>query len=153
VKFNHDFIGREALEGMVAEGRDTARSKVTLVWNADDAARLVGYVFQPGPGAKILNLPMPLYATFQFDRVLADGKDIGRTAFTGYSANERAILALATVDSAYAGPGTDVTVLWGESPNTVKPTAEQHVQVALRATVQPAPITEYARTAYRAATA
>jgi syringate O-demethylase len=153
VKFNHDFIGREALERIVAQGRDKARSKVTLVWNADDAAGLVGSVFQPGPGAKILNLPMPLYATFQFDRVLAGGKDIGRTAFTGYSANERAILALATVDSAYAEPGTEVTVLWGESPNTAKPTVEHHVQVELRATVEPAPITEYARTAYRAVSA
>lgn len=153
VKFNHDFIGREALERAAAERRDTARSKVTLVWNADDAAGLAGFVFQQGPGAKILNLPMPLYATFQFDRVLAGGKDIGRTAFTGYSANERAVLALATVDSAYAEPGTEVTVLWGESPNTAKPTAEPHVQVALRAIVQSAPITDYARTAYRAASA
>ena len=152
VKFDHDFIGREALQRIVAEGRDKARSKVTLVWNDEDVARAVGSLFQPGVGAKVMNLPMPLYATFQFDRVLADGKDIGLSAFTGYSANERSVLALAVVDSAYAEPGTQVTVIWGEEPNSTKPQVEEHVQVTIRATVQPAPLTEFARTGYRAAT-
>lgn len=71
----------------------------------------------------------------------------GRTAFTGYSANEGAILALVAVDSAYAQPGTEVTVLGGEAPNSTEPQVEEHVQVAIRATVQPAPLTEFARAA------
>jgi syringate O-demethylase len=125
---------------------------VTLVWNDEDTARAIGSIFQPGVGAKVMNLPMPLYATFQFDRVLADGKDIGLSAFTGYSANERSVLALAVVDSRYAEPGTQVTVIWGEEPNSTKPQVEEHVQVTIRATVQPAPLTEFARTGYRAAT-
>lgn len=74
----------------------------------------------------------------------------GRTAYIGYSANEGAILALAAVDSACAEPGTEVAVLRGEAPNSTRPQVEQvegHVQVAVRATVQPAPLTEFARAA------
>lgn len=92
---------------------------------------------------------MPLYSSFQFDRVLVDGQQVGRSAWTGYSANEGALLSLATIDEAYAEPGTEVTVLWGENPPTSKPTVEEHVQVTLRATVAPAPIGEYARETYR----
>jgi syringate O-demethylase len=149
VRFDHDFVGREALEAFVAEGRDEARSKVTLVWNGDDVARATGSLFHPGPGAKFIKLPMALYATFQFDRVVAGGKDIGLSTWTGYTANERAILSLAVVDRDYAAPGTEVTVIWGEEPNSSKLQVEEHVQVSIRATVQPAPLTELARTAYR----
>ena len=38
VKFDHDFIGREALERMVAQGTTERRKKVTFVWNGDDCA-------------------------------------------------------------------------------------------------------------------
>lgn len=149
VRFDHDFVGREALERLVAEGRDKARTKVTLVWNGDDVAEATGSMFGPGPGAKFVKLPMALYATFQFDRVLADGKDVGLSTWTGYTANERAILSLAVIDSAFAEPGTEVTVLWGEERRSAKLQVEEHVQVSIRATVQPAPLTEFARTAYR----
>ncbi|MFI6366185.1 hypothetical protein ACIBG0_25895 [Nocardia sp. NPDC050630] len=152
VKFDHDFIGREALEKMVTEGRDKRRKKVTLVWNGEDVARAVAITFQPGVGAKVLNLPMPLYATFQFDKVLAGGQEIGISAYTGYSANEKAVLSLAVVDSAHAEPGTEVTLVWGEAPNSNKLQVEEHVQVTIRATVQPAPLAEHARTTYRTAT-
>ncbi len=39
VKFDHDFVGREALEKMADEPR---RKKVTLVWNGDDVTRAFG---------------------------------------------------------------------------------------------------------------
>src|SRR5699024_5347298 len=35
IKFDHDFIGRDALERMVAEDRTDTRRKVTLVWDSD----------------------------------------------------------------------------------------------------------------------
>ncbi len=150
VKFDHDFVGREGLERLVAEGKSDARRKVTLVWNADDVAEATGSLFRPGPGAKFVKLPMALYATFHYDRVVADGASIGLSTWTGYSANERALLSLAVVDSRYAEPGTEVVVVWGEEPNSRKPQVEPHVQVSIRATVQPAPISEFARTQYRA---
>lgn len=150
VRFDHDFIGREGLERLVAAGRDRSRAKVTLVWNADDVAKAAGSLFHPAPSAKFIKLPMALYATFQYDEVVTGDRHVGVSTWTGYTANERAILSLAVVDSAFAEPGTEVTVIWGEKPNSPKLQVEEHVQVPIRATVRPAPIAEFARTAYRA---
>src|SRR5699024_11721352 len=36
IAFDHDYIGRQALETMPAEG---SRKKVTLVWNGDDVGK------------------------------------------------------------------------------------------------------------------
>jgi syringate O-demethylase len=93
---------------------------------------------------------MSLYDTFHFDRVEAAGRIVGLSTWTGYSANERAILSLAVVEPEFAEPGTEVTVYWGEDTPSSKVQVEDHVQVAIRATVQPAPLTEEARTVYRA---
>ena len=43
VKFDHDFVGREALEAM-ADGEH--RTKVTLVLNDEDVTRTIGMMFQ-----------------------------------------------------------------------------------------------------------
>jgi len=151
VAFDHDFIGREALENMVAEGANERRKKVTLVWNGDDTAEAAGSKYKPGPGAKYFNEPMALYDTFHYDRVEdAEGRVIGVSTWTGYSANERAILSLAVVDAELAEPGTEVVVVWGEDTPSSKVQVEDHVQVKIRAIVQPAPLATKARTVYRA---
>ncbi len=151
VQFDHDFIGREALEKMEAEGKDKARKKVTFVWNGDDTEKAYGSMFHPGQGAKFINLPMSLYDTFHNDRVeTADGKLVGISTWTGYSANERAILSLGVVDASLAEPGTELTLIWGENPNSSKAQVEEHVQVKIRVTVQKAPLYAKARTEYRA---
>ena len=149
IGFDHDFIGRQALERMVADGRAEQRRKVTLVWNGDDVAAAYGSMFHEGPGAKFINLPVALYDTFHFDRVEADGRIVGVSSWTGYSANERAMLSLATVDARCAAPGTQVTVVWGEDKPSSKVQVEDHVQCRIRATVMPAPLIESARTVYR----
>ena len=149
VAFDHDFIGRAALEEMVADGRAVKRKKVTFVWNGDDTAAAYGSLFQKGPGAKFINLPMALYDTFHFDRIEADGKIIGLSSWCGYSANERSMLSLGVIDSSRAEPGTEVTLIWGEDTPSSKSQVEDHVQVSIRAVVQPAPLTEKARTSYR----
>ena len=94
---------------MAAEGKTERRKKVTFVWNGDDTAAAYGSMFHKGPGAKFINLPMSLYDTFHADRVEANGKVVGLSTWTGYSANERAILSLGTIDAALAAPGTEVT--------------------------------------------
>ncbi|MDX2376361.1 aminomethyl transferase family protein [Microbacterium sp. LRZ72] len=150
VAFDHDFIGREALEKMIADGTSKAHQKVTLVWNGEDTGAAFASMFQEGPGAKYFNLPMALYDTFHFDRVEINGKQVGVSTWTGYSSNERAMLSLAVVDADVAEPGTEVTVVWGEDTPSSKAQVEDHVQVKIRATIQPAPLTEKARTSYRA---
>jgi glycine cleavage system aminomethyltransferase T len=137
IKFDHDFVGREALE----RGAQTppARTKVTLVWNADDVTAAVGSLYRPGPGAKYIDMPKARYATHHGDKVLADGRQVGISLDCGYLANEREMVSLATLDNEYAQPGTEVTVVWGESPVSAKPAVEEHVQVEIRAVVAPSP--------------
>ena len=149
IGFDHDFIGREALEKMAAEGAAERTKKVTLVWNGEDTSAAFASMFREGPGAKYINLPVPLYDTFHFDRVEANGRVVGVSSWTGYSANERAILSLGTIDAEFAAAGTEVTVFWGEDKPSSKVQVEDHIQVGIRATVMPAPLTVKARTEYR----
>ncbi|TWH72720.1 aminomethyl transferase family protein [Modestobacter roseus] len=149
-KFDHDFIGRSALEQQVASGRAEANRKVTLVWNGDDVEKAFGSLFHDGVGAKFFNLPIAHFATYHYDRVEnSSGALIGRSTHTGYSANERSVLSVAVVDASVAEPGTEVTVVWGEPTPSSKPAVEDHVQVKIRATVQPAPLVAKARAEYR----
>ncbi len=147
VKFDHDFIGREALEKMAGTPR---RKKVTLVWNGEDFARVFGTLCQAGDIAKYIDLPLANYATLPYDKVLKDGKTIGISTYTGYIYNERAMISLAMLDVEHAGIGSEVVVVWGEEGRgSTKPTVEPHVQAKMRATVASVPISEVARVAYR----
>jgi vanillate/3-O-methylgallate O-demethylase len=150
LKFDHDFIGRAALEQQVADGRAEANRKVTLEWNGDDVEQAFGSMLHPGRSAKYMNLPISDYATYQYDRVeSSDGGYVGRSAHCGYSSNERSMLSLAVVDAGVAEPGTEVVLVWGEPTPSSKPAVEDHVQVKIRATVQPAPLVAKARGEYR----
>ena len=148
VKFDHDFVGREALEKMAGNQK---RKKVTLVWNGEDVTRAMGSLFHSGGDiAKYIDLPLANYSTLPYDKVLKDGKTVGVSTYTGYTFNERAMISLAMVDVAHSEPGAQVTLVWGEEGHgSAKPTVERHVQAEIRATVAPAPYAEVARVAYR----
>ena len=145
VNFDHEFIGRSALEGMSAQ-----RAKVTLVWDEEDVAAAMRSLFEDGLPAKYIALPKARYGFFQVDKVLLDGVQVGISHDCGYMANEQTFASLASIDLAHAAPGTRVTVVWGESPNSRKPAVEPHRQVEIRATVAPAPFSAEARENYRA---
>jgi glycine cleavage system aminomethyltransferase T len=146
IRFDHDFVGRAALEKL-AEA--PPRTKVTLVWNADDVTRAVGTMYRPGPGAKYIEMPKARYATHHEDKVLVDGRQVGISLDCGYLANERVMVSLATLENEFAQAGTEVTVVWGEQPVSAKPAVEDHVQVEIRATVAPVPFVDFARESYR----
>lgn len=148
VKFDHDFIGRAALERMAAR---PARRKVTLVWNGDDLANVFrGLSDRSSDIPKYIDLPLANYATLPYDKVLHNARTVGISTYTGYTYNERAMVSLAMVENAYSEPGTTLTLVWGEEGRgSTKPTVERHVQATIRATVAPAPISEVARVAYR----
>ncbi len=146
VKFDHDYIGKEALEKFAANPR---RKKVTLVLNGDDVTQAIGTMFQNGDRAKYFDFPSAVYATYPYDQVLKDGEFIGISTWVGYSANEGKMLTLAMLDVEHSEPGTEVTFVWGEEGGgTAKPTVEPHVQIEIRATVYPAPISKVARKEY-----
>jgi vanillate/3-O-methylgallate O-demethylase len=145
VKFDHDFIGREALEAIADTPR---RKKVTLAWNGDDVARAMRTLFEGGDPVKYIDLPLSNYATWPYDKVLRGGKQVGFSTFSGYSSNERSMLSLAMVD-VDVELGDEVTIIWGEEGGgSSKPVVERHVQADIRAIVGPCPYSEVARTSY-----
>ncbi|WP_181782918.1 aminomethyl transferase family protein [Pseudonocardia pini] len=146
VKFDHEFVGRAALEELA---KNPPRTKVTLVWDNDDVTAAIGSLLGKGPGAKYLDLPKIRYALHQEDKVLLGGEQIGISLDCGYIANERAMVSLATIAKEHAEPGTEVTVVWGEEPNSAKPQVEEHRTWPIRATVAPVPFVQFARTNYR----
>ncbi|MHA6624919.1 vanillate/3-O-methylgallate O-demethylase [Pseudonocardia sichuanensis] len=148
VKFDHDFVGRDALAGIDAASQ---RRKVTLAWNAEDVAKLLASPVDPdGPGYQFFDLPNANYGSSNFDSVVdADGDVVGLSLFTGYSANERKALSLATLNPDVP-LGAEVRVIWGEPDGgSRKTTVQPHEQLAVRAVVSPAPYAATAREHYR----
>jgi syringate O-demethylase len=147
VKFDHDFVGREALEKIAQNPR---RTKVTLALNSDDVLRAMGTMFDKSDRAKFFEFPSAVYSTWPYDKVTKDRKTVGISTWIGYSSNEGKMLTLAILDNEHAHNGNEVTFVWGEQPGTgSKPTVEPHVQTEIRATVCPVPYAEVAREAYR----
>jgi vanillate/3-O-methylgallate O-demethylase len=131
VAFNHDFLGREALE----KGRDQVRRrKVTLELDEADARRLMGGDF---------------FVDYGRYRIENGSKLVGLTSYTGRIAKAGKVLSLSLVEPEHAEPGTRVTFVWGNHPGgDTAPDAEPGF-VRIGATVRPSPYDEYARTQYR----
>jgi len=147
VKFDHDFHGREALEKVDAASQ---RKKVTLAWNGEDMAKIFASLFDPdGTPYKFFDLPLANYASSNYDRVTdAGGRTVGLSMFTGYSANEKSALSLATVDHEIP-VGTELRVVWGEPDGgSKKTTVEPHRQIEVRAVVSSVPYSRVARETY-----
>jgi syringate O-demethylase len=143
VKFDHDFIGREALEKRGGVGR----KKVTLELDSTDVIRAIGTQFQKSNRAKYFDWPSAVYATWPYDRVLKDDKSVGISTWCGYTSNAGKFLTLAMLAPESANPGTEVTFAWGEQ-NSTRPTVEKHVPTQIRAIVCPVPYSEVAREEY-----
>jgi len=145
IKFDHDFIGREALEKMQAQPH---RKKVTFAWNAEDVVKVFASMFEPGDIYKYIDLPQSNYASASYDKITLSGKTVGFSMFSGYSYNERSLLSLGVVDPD-VNPGTEVTLVWGEPHGgSRKPTVERHRQTEIRAVVSPVPYSKVARETY-----
>ena len=96
VKFDHDFIGREALEQIDPAAQ---RKKVTLAWERrrrrQDLRLDVRHRRRAATSSSTCRSPTT--ASSNFDSVLdPDGNVVGFSMFTGYSANEKRALSLAT---------------------------------------------------------
>ena len=147
VRFDHDFIGRAALE---AKKDRPHRHKVTLRWNNDDVVRVFASMFNQEDRYKYMDMPASHYATCPYDLVSKDGSPVGLSHYPVYTTNVAGWISLALVDEAVAASGTEVTITWGEPDGgTRKPTVERHVQTEIGATVAPCPISVAAREIYR----
>ncbi|MGD6980574.1 MULTISPECIES: vanillate/3-O-methylgallate O-demethylase [Citricoccus] len=147
IKYDHDFIGREALEQMDPSAQ---RHKVTLAWDDEDMARIHASMYGKGElPYKFFDLPNANYGSSNFDAVVDEsGRVVGLSMFTGYSFNERTALSLAVVD-----PGVQVgdrlKVVWGEpGGGSGKTTVERHRQIEVNVTVSPVPYSSEVRENY-----
>ena len=153
VKFDHDFVGREALEALADRSH---RRKVTLLWHPDDFTGVYRRLTDDGPTAMHVDLPVSATARMHYDRVEdADGNLVGFGTYPGYSYNERAMMSLGSVEERFAEPGTELTLVWGEDGGGARSAGwiEPHEQIRVRVTVAPSPVSDVARQYRRVQTA
>ena len=148
IRFDHEFVGRDAL---LRRRDEPALRKVTLQWNPEDAGSLFTQMLTPGGrNVRFLHLPaMCDKLDKHYDTLTLDGRGVGNSAYTAYSANERSLLSLALVDDTVR-IGDEVVIGWGEAGggygSAVTPATDI---VPIRATVSPAPFAQVAREDYR----
>ena len=145
MKFDHDFIGRDALEQIEPAAQ---RKKVTLAWEGEDVAKIFASLFDvEGESYQFFDLPIANYGAAGYDSVLdADGNVVGLSMFTGYSANEKRALSLAT-RRPEVEIGAEVHVVWGE-PGDAQDDGGASPADTVRAVVSPAPYSVTARLEY-----
>jgi vanillate/3-O-methylgallate O-demethylase len=138
LKFDHDFIGREALERM---SKQPKRKKMTLVWNRDDLVKVFTSQFGNGPRFKAMEFPSIYFGWPQLDAVRDSSGSLAGVSFhCGYTSNEGEVLSLAAINESQAIPGKELILTWGE-PNggSAKPQVERHEQTTIRVVVAPCP--------------
>lgn len=145
IKFDHDFVGREALEKLADQPH---RKKVTLLWHPDDFAQVFQRLVADGPTALHVDLPVAATGRLHYDKVLDEnGELVGFGTYPAYSYNERAMMSLGSVDETLAVPGTQLQLVWGEDGGGSRSggRVEPHEQITIRVTVAPTPIGDVAR--------
>jgi vanillate/3-O-methylgallate O-demethylase len=124
IKFDHDFIGRKALEEEVARPRRVIR---TLVWNADDVIDVYASLYRAGKPFHYMEIPRDQRGFMYADRVIGNDKVVGVATSRGYSYYFRQMLSLCVIDVDWSDPGTEVNLIWGEPG---EPQKEIRAQVA-----------------------
>jgi len=121
VRFDHEFIGRKALEQEIANPR---RTVATLRWNPDDVIDIYASLMRPGEEYKTIDLPTTpsWYGGFfaHADYILQGDRVIGFSSGTIYSYYFREVISMATIDVESAKIGTEVIVQWGDHGCRIK---------------------------------
>ncbi|MFE2062758.1 aminomethyl transferase family protein [Streptomyces sp. NPDC059467] len=140
IHFGHDFQGRDALLKARDEAKDEElRKKVTLVLDPHDVHRVLGDGRDPG---FVLS-----YARHRVES--GEGDLVGVTMQIASVDPVGTVLAQTLIAPAHSAPGTAVSVVWGEHPGGgTAPDADLGFP-RIRATVQPSPFDQHARTRYR----
>jgi vanillate/3-O-methylgallate O-demethylase len=140
VRFDHDFVGRPALEALAGQPH---RRKVWLRWNPEDCGKvLASSLFDGKNRAKYLKQPYTDYGISQNDTVLMNGRVVGVSTYSSYTVNIGSFASIGLIDEGDAKDGAEVTLIWGEPDGgTSKPNVERHVQREIRATISLNPLT------------
>ena len=126
IKFDREFIGRDALEKEVSIPKRVMR---TLVWDAGDVSDVFASLFRDVT-YQFMEMPRDQRGFMYMDKVLKNDRAVGISSSRGYSYYFKKMLSLCTIDVEYSEPGTQVTVVWGDPGSPQK-----HI----KATVAPAP--------------
>lgn len=117
IKFDHDFVGRKALEKAVA---NPTRVMVSLEWNLEDIIDVYRSQFEAGEPYQNMDAAIHYQwtapygtNTFWADQVLRDGRMIGISSGRAYSYFYRRMISLCSIEIAHSKIGTQVEVLWG----------------------------------------
>lgn len=148
IRFDHDFVGREALQRM-QDGYH--RRKVSLVLDPDDTAAIFRSQMSPGENGKAMEMPTAHYGSYQYDSVFDKaGNQVGLSTYMSFIAPDGALVSLAVVDEEFAQEGTEVSLLWGEPRGRPRRLAvEPHVQMEVKARVSGWPFSKVAQSGYR----
>lgn len=133
IAFNHDFIGREALEKLKTS---TTRARVTFVLNLEDVKKNFG----ENPDYWLS------YARYS---IQVNGRHVGVTYWTAFIDPVGTILSLGLINNEFAQPGTAVELVLGEHPGFGAASDVESGFPRLRATVDVSPYNEHARLQYR----
>lgn len=124
VKFNHDFIGKEAL---LEIAKKPSRTCVTLEWNAEDIAKVFATMLTPGeepceditkPSDTGYNICCREFRfEYRADKVFAGEKEIGLASGRIMSYTYNSMISLAFIAPEFAAEGTELKILWG-TPGT-----------------------------------
>ncbi|MGI6217492.1 MAG: glycine cleavage T C-terminal barrel domain-containing protein [Coriobacteriales bacterium] len=121
VNFNHDFLGKEALEKI---SKSPHREMVTLEWNHEDILDVERSQFEDKtpyfPIEGPVDIPQNGEFEYRGDQVLADGKCVGISTGRCFSWYYRKMLSLAVIKPEYATIGTEVKILWGDEDTRQK---------------------------------
>ncbi|KQU38462.1 aminomethyltransferase [Rhodococcus sp. Leaf225] len=118
-KFDHDFVGRSAIEAEAAAPR---RKTVTLRWNKDDVVDVFASQFDPGEEYKNFEFPTTPQspAGGHADLVTLDGKPVGVSSVAVYSYYYRHMISHCTLDLEHADVGREVIIHWGDHGQRIK---------------------------------
>lgn len=119
VKFNHDFMGKEALQ---KEAESRHKTMVHLVWNREDVLKVVAASMDGERHGD----PIDMFCDYDFvrncdgmhmDAVYDGNKFIGASSGRMLSAKTREMISICSIDPEYQEEGREVEVLWG-NPGT-----------------------------------
>lgn len=142
IKYDHDFIGREALERRKDEKH---RKKVWLYWHREDVAKIFASMYEEGDKRfKYIEMPSAFYSSMPFDRIEKGGDLIGLSTLSIYSSNVRSWISIALIDEDKLNYGDEVQLVWGEPEGASQNLAvEKHTMTTIKATVGPRPFSDH----------
>ncbi|MGX9221970.1 hypothetical protein ACWV27_26785 (plasmid) [Massilia varians] len=122
ISFEHDFVGRVALERIVGEPH---RRMVTLEWNRDDILEVYASQFDPDTEVEFMDFAAnPIWTAHNSivfcDDVMVGENQIGVSSGRVFSYFYRQMLSLALLQTKYALIGETVEVIWGRPGNQFK---------------------------------